>query len=238
MGKNVLIIGASGDIGKQIAITLGKAGYHLILHYNDNKTAIEEIKSFVRDDTILSVIQADLRTTEKIQSFINQIVFSVDAVVFASGNAHYGLFQDTPDQVMDTLVQLHIKAPWLICKALLPQMIKRRKGHIIIITSVWGEVGASYEVAYSSVKGAQVSFIKALAKEVGSSCILVNGISPGWIDTKINELSKAEREQLEMEIPLQRPGSPSDVSDLIHFLLSDKAQYIHGQIIRVDGGWQ
>lgn len=238
MGKNVLIIGASGDIGKHIAITLGKAGHQLILHYNQNNAAIEEVKSHLPDDTILSVVQGDLRTTKHIELFIKQIVFTVDAIVFASGNAHYGLFQDTPEEVMDTLIQLHIKAPLMITQALLPEMIKRRCGHIIMITSVWGEVGASYEVAYSSVKGAQISFIKALAKEVGSSCILVNGVSPGWIDTKMNELSKEEREQLKMEVPLQRPGSPNDVSELVQFLLSDKAQYIHGQIIRVDGGWQ
>ncbi|HEY4601621.1 MAG TPA: SDR family oxidoreductase [Cerasibacillus sp.] len=238
MGKNVLIIGASGDIGKHIAINLGEAGHQLILHYNQNDAAIEEIKSLLPDETILSVIQADLQTTKHIQVFIKQVVFSVDAIVFACGNAHYSLFQDTSEQTMDTLIQLHIKAPWLICQAFLPEMIERRSGHIIMITSVWGEVGASYEVAYSSVKGAQISFIKALAKEVGSSHVLVNGVSPGWIDTKMNDLSKEEREKLKMEIPLQRPGSPNDVSDLVHFLLSDKANYIHGQIIRVDGGWQ
>lgn len=96
---------------------------------------------------------------------MKQLTLPVDAVVFASGNAHYGLFQDTDETIMDSMLTLHVKAPWLITRHILPQMITRKKGKIIVITSIWGEVGASNEVVYSSVKGAQNSLLKHWLKK-------------------------------------------------------------------------
>lgn len=239
MGKNVLIVGASGGIGSEIAKLLGNAGYQLILHFNENKDSIERITEEVPNESILLKVKANLQNTAQLQSFFNQLVFPIDHIIFAQGKAYYGLFQDTSEQVMDTLLNLHVKAPWLICKELLPSMIKQQKGNIIFISSIWGEVGASNEVIYSSVKGAQNSFVKALAKEVGPSSISVNGISPGFIQTKMNEhLSAEDVESIVSEIPLQRIGMASEVAHAVQFLLDEHSNYIQGQIIKIDGGWQ
>src|SRR5690625_229172 len=117
-------------------------------------------------------------------------------------------------------------------------MINNRKGKIIFITSIWVEIGASNEVVHSSVKGAQYSFVKALCKEVGSSGVLVNGVSSVVIDTKINQhLNETDVINIVSEIPLNRVGLPKDVAYVVSFLMSNKANYIQGDIIKVTGGW-
>lgn len=238
MGKNVLIIGASGDIGIAIAKSLANEGYRLLLHYHQNKEPILNLQKSLHDDCILSVIQANLSLERDIKNIISKIVFPVDIIIFASGNAHYGLFQDMKEETIDDMLTLHVKAPVLITKSLLPQMIQRRSGKIIFITSIWGSIGASYEVLYSTVKGAQNSFIKSLAKEVGSSGISVNGVSPGFIDTKMNKhLLEEERTAIIEDIPVQRLGTVDDVAHTVRFLCDDQTKYIQGEIIQVTGGW-
>lgn len=238
MGKNVLIIGASGDIGRAITKQLAEDDYQLILHYHKNLQAITELREEINDKGVVSVIQADLRKEKDINEFLNQLVFQIDIVIFASGREHFGLFQDSTDQVMNDMLNIHVTAPWKITRYLLPTMIKQRYGKIIFITSIWGSVGASYEVIYSSVKGAQNTFVKALAKEVGPSGISVNAISPGFIDTKMNQaLSNEEREAIISEIPVQRAGLPSEVAHAVRFLLDEKSSYIHGEVIQMNGGW-
>lgn len=238
MGKNVLIIGASGDIGSAIASQLGEEGYTLLLHYHQNKTAIEEIQRRLPSDAILDTVQADLTSDKGIKNLLSQIYYPIDSIVFASGVAYYGIFQDTPDNIMDEIISIHVKAPFSIVKEILPEMIQKKSGNIILISSIWGEVGASHEVVYSAVKGAQNSFVKALAKEVGPSGVSINAVSPGFIDTKMNPLSDEEKGILVDDIPLNRAGSTQDVANAVSFLLSDKAGYIHGEILRVAGGWQ
>lgn len=237
MGTNVLIIGASGEIGSQIALQLAKEGYSLILHYNQNEKKMESIQSVLPENCLLDVIQADLTKLEEVTSLLERIVYPIEAVVFASGIAYYGLFQETPEQMIDDMLSIHVKAPLTIVKKILPSMIRRKAGKIILISSIWGEIGASYEVLYSTVKGAQNSFVKALAKEVGPSGIRVNAISPGFIDTRMNPLSSEEKAQLVEDIPLNRAGKPDDVANAVSFLLSKKSSYIHGEVVRVTGGW-
>lgn len=238
MNKNVLIIGASGDIGKAIAIELGKEGYQLMLHYNQNHEAINEIRHLVSNEQILAEFKADLANISEVKRMLNEIVFPVDQIIFASGNAYFGLFQNTTENIMDRMLTIHIKSPWLITNHFLTEMVRRKYGKIIFITSIWGEIGASNEVIYSSVKGAQNSFVKALAKEIGPSGISVNAVSPGFIDTKMNDyLNEEEKMRIISEIPLNRAGTPYEIAHTISFLLADKAKYIHGEIIRVGGGW-
>ncbi|GGA62517.1 elongation factor P 5-aminopentanone reductase [Ornithinibacillus halotolerans] len=237
MGKTVLVIGASGDIGSEIAVQLGKEGYSLLLHYNQNRNMIGHVINRLPEESIMDVIQADLSTSEGIEQFLSNILYSVDAIVFASGIAYYGLFQETPNKVMDEMISIHVKAPMLIVKSLLPEMVKRKSGKVILVSSIWGEMGASYEVLYSAVKGAQNSFVKSLAKEVGPSGITVNAVSPGFIRTKMNPFSMEEINAIVDEIPLNRAGTTKDVANAVSFLLSEKASYIHGEILTISGGW-
>ena len=238
MRGNILIIGASGDIGKAIAERVLHDGYHVLLHYNKNREKINELRKEVSTDAILAVIQADLSSSSAIKSFLAELMLPVDYIVFASGAAQFGLLQDTSEQVMDNMLTLHVKAPWMITKHLLPRMIQQKRGKIIFITSIWGNIGASNEVIYSSVKGAQNSFVKALAKEVAPSGITVNAVSPGYIETKMNgHLSDDEKTSIIADIPLNRAGLPSEIAHSVNFLLDERSSYIQGEIINITGGW-
>ncbi|HET7658455.1 MAG TPA: SDR family oxidoreductase, partial [Bacillales bacterium] len=135
-------------------------------------------------------------------------------------------------------VQLHVSSPFLLTKELLTDMISAKNGKIIVISSIWGLVGASTEVLYSTVKGALNTFVKALAKEVAPSGISVNGIAPGAIETQmLDHLTEEEKAMLCDEIPMGRFGKPIEVADLAVFLASDSASYINGQIISINGAW-
>ncbi|MUK89847.1 SDR family oxidoreductase [Ornithinibacillus sp. L9] len=238
MGTNILIIGASGDIGSAIAVRLGNEGYKLILHYNRNRENINKIKGKLDNECVLGEIKADLSKDEEVKRLLTELVFPVDGIIFASGNAYYGLFQDTTEEKMDEMLTIHVKSPWMITKHLLNSMIQRKYGKILFITSIWGDVGASNEVVYSTVKGAQNSFVKALAKETGPSGISVNAISPGFIDTKMNEhFNEDEKAMIVSEIPLNRVGMPNDIANAVSFLMGDQSSYIQGEIIRINGGW-
>lgn len=238
MNENVLVIGASGDIGRTIVQELAKEGYSLLLHYHKNTEKIKELTNSLPSEKVLGVYQANLTSKIEIQKMLDNIIYPVHSIVFVSGLADNTLFQETTEKMMDYMLSLHVKAPWKITQHFLQPMIRNNYGKIIFITSIWGEVGASNEVIYSSVKGAQNSFVKALAKEVGPSGILVNGISPGFIDTKMNQhLNSDEIDNIISEIPLNRVGLPSDVANAVSFLMSEKASYIQGDIIKVTGGW-
>lgn len=238
MHKNVLILGASGDIGNAIATELSANGYNLILHYHQSRHTIDQLQYTLREDAIIQTIQANLTDPAAIHELCEEVAYAVDAIVFVSGTAHYGLFQDVKAHEMDDMINLHVKAPWLITNYFLPQMIRNQHGQIILITSIWGNVGASNEVMYSSVKGAQNSFVKALAKEVGLSGISVNAVSPGFIDTKMNEhLLQEEKSEIIAHIPMNRAGLSSDVAHAVSFLLDEKSNYIQGEIMNISGGW-
>lgn len=238
MGKNVLLIGSSGDIGSAIARNLAEDGYQLLLHYHENPEALKNVKKDIPAEAVLAELQADLRNNQEVEKLLSQLVYTVDAVIFASGKASIGLFQDATNSLMDEMITLHVKAPWKICNRLLPEMIHKKSGKIIFITSIWGNVGASNEVIYSSVKGAQNSFVRALAKEVALSGIAVNAVSPGFINTKMNQqLLPEEKELITNEIPANRAGTPEEVANVVGFLMSEQSNYIHGEIININGGW-
>lgn len=238
MGKNVLIIGASGDIGVVIARQLANEGYQLLLHYHSNHFALKKLWDEVKEEQLLQMIQADLSSKEGMDQLIAAIAFRVDAIIFANGKASVGLFQDVKDEEIDEMLMLHVKSPLMITNKLLPDMIRKQTGKIIFITSIWGEIGASNEVLYSTLKGAQNSFVQSLAKEVAGSGVSVHAISPGFIDTKMNaNLSAEERSTIFDAIPLKRPGTPLEVADAVVYLLAERTNYLNGQIIQVSGGW-
>ncbi|WP_117148772.1 elongation factor P 5-aminopentanone reductase [Paraliobacillus zengyii] len=239
MKKHCLILGASGSIGSAIAMRLVKEGYTLSLHFNQDHQSIRKMVQAFPDEVVLEVIQADLSNKEGIDMFLEKLTLSPTHIAFASGQAHYGLLQDTPSDVMDSLYHVHVKAMWKITQACLPSMIEKRNGNIIVISSIWAEMGASFEVIYSSVKGAQNSFVKAVAQEIAGTTIRINAVSPGFIDTKMNQqLTEVEKQSVIDNIPANRAGKPEEVAELVCFLFDDqKSSYINGENIKISGGW-
>ncbi|WP_026570302.1 MULTISPECIES: elongation factor P 5-aminopentanone reductase [Sediminibacillus] len=235
---NCLIIGASGDIGREIARRVVEEGYQLLLHYNSNRKAVDELASSLPEEAVLAILHGDLRTNEGISMFLKSLDLPVDTLVFASGTSHIGLFQDTEEVTMDLMLTVQVKALWMIARHVIPHMIEKQSGNIVVVSSIWGNTGASCEVVYSSVKGAQNSFVKSLGKELAPCGIKVNGISPGYIDTKMNErFSFEERQSILSEIPANKAGKPQDVANAAAFLLDPRSGYIQGEIINVTGAW-
>ncbi|RFU61594.1 elongation factor P 5-aminopentanone reductase [Peribacillus glennii] len=232
-----LITGASGGIGRAIALKLAEENFSLYLHYNKNETAIDLLMSELSAyDIEVIPIQADLSQKAGYKKLASNI-FSLHAIVLNSGTSHYGLITDVSDELVDQMVQLHVKSPFQLTKELLPK-ITLENGAIVAVTSIWGETGGSCEVLYSMVKGGQNAFIKALAKELSLTGVRVNGVAPGAISTAMLEsFDEEELHMIKADIPMGRLGDPLEVADAVVFLLSDKASYITGQIIRVNGGW-
>ncbi|PLR84278.1 3-oxoacyl-ACP reductase [Bacillus canaveralius] len=238
MGKFILITGASGGIGSAIAKKLAKNGYSLYLHYHRNTVGIKQLMSELNElEGEYIPIQADLSSPSGYKKIASS-VFSLDAIIHNSGNSHSGMLIDLDEQSAEELVRIHVTSPLLLTKELLPKLHSKKGGNIIVISSIWGQTGSAFEVAYSAVKGAQISFVKALSKELARTGIRVNGIAPGAIDTRmLDSLTEAEMDELANEIPIGRLGNPEEVANSVAFFLSDQATYITGQILGVNGGW-
>lgn len=238
MGKWILITGASGGIGQAIAKQLAKEGYSLYLNYHQNETAIKQLlESLAAYDGEYLPIQADLQQENDYKKIVENI-FTIDGIIHASGISTYGLFTDLKEEEMKALWNIHVHSLMCITKAILPKMLSRQSGNIIVITSIWGQVGAAMEVAYSAVKGAQISFVKALSKELAYNGIRVNAVAPGAIKTNmLHTFSPEEMQLITEEIPMGRLGSPREVAESVAFLLSEKSSYMTGQILSLNGGW-
>lgn len=235
--KYALITGASGGIGKEIAIKLAEEGYGLYLHYNQSEVEINTLKQQITTVPVHTIC-ADLTDKNSVTEVLSNIHHEIDAVIHNSASTYFGLITDMKDEEVFDMIQLQVASPFLLTKYLLPNMIRKKQGNVIVISSIWGFTGASCEVLYSMVKGGLNTFVKALAKEVAPSGIRVNGIAPGVIDTKMNRhLSKDELRALEQEIPMGRLGKPSEVAELLAFLISDRSSYINGEIISINGAW-
>ncbi|MCM3386819.1 SDR family oxidoreductase [Ureibacillus chungkukjangi] len=240
MKKFALVVGASGAIGNAIAKRLASDGWSLYLHFNEGRakaaSLTEELTNLFPEQEFL-LVQADFGSEEGAERLASQI-YSLKAVVFAGGHSYYGMLEDTPVAEMDKLWRVHVQNPLRVLALLSSKLRKNDWSHVLFIGSIWGETGAAFESVYSAVKGAQHAFVKAYAKEVAYNHILVNALAPGLIDTSMNgHLNDEEKQALYEEIPLARAGKVEDVANLVSFYLSGQANYVTGQIIRINGGW-
>ncbi|WP_316568548.1 elongation factor P 5-aminopentanone reductase [Neobacillus sp. YIM B06451] len=238
MREFALITGASGGIGQAIAAELAARGYNLYLHYNLNKEAVDRLsaKLSVHGGEYVPV-RADFSKQGGYKELLPSLV-GVNAIVHCGGTAAYGLFQDMEDEEVASLFNIHVLNPILLTKALIPALLKKKTGGIVFISSIWGQTGAACETVYSAAKGAQISFVKALGKELAPSGIRVNAIAPGAVETAmLSGFAPEEVEALTGDIPMGRLGRPEEIANAVAFLLSGEASYITGHILSVNGGW-
>jgi 3-oxoacyl-[acyl-carrier protein] reductase len=239
MKKVALITGASGGIGSAVAKKLASEGYFLYLHFHQNEKNIDQLINQLSEKTDCMKVNADLSVRDGVRKLISQLNHKVDLLILNSGKSYFGLMTDMSEEEVQQMVQLQITSPYMLAKEMIPSMVNKKAGNIIVISSIWGIVGASCEVLYSMVKGGQNSFVKALAKELAPSRIRVNAIAPGAVETDmLQSFTNEDLINLAEEIPLGRIGQPDEVADAAVFLASDKASYITGQVLSVNGGWQ
>jgi 3-oxoacyl-[acyl-carrier protein] reductase len=238
MKKFTLITGASGGIGRAIALRLAREGHSLYLHYNRNRQAIEELlEDLSKFEGEYIPIQGDLADPLGYKKVAGSI-FSLDAIVHNSGTGYYGLLGDTDDAILEQLMRVHVMSPYALTRELLPKLIQKRKGSIIVVSSIWGQTGAACETAYSAAKGAQIAFVKALSKEAALNGVRVNAIAPGAVETPMMKtFDESELMAIEEEIPMGRLALPEEVAHAAAFLLEEGSSYITGQVLGVNGGW-
>lgn len=237
MKKRALITGASRGIGRAIACRLAKEGFDLVLTciYNEKELQKLAIDLESQYNILCKAISCDVSKPEQLKKLFDE-QDDYDVVVNNAGISYVGLLQDMSVEDWDKIMDTNLKSVFVATKLAIPKMLEKKSGSIINISSMWGEVGASCEVAYSASKGGVNAFTKALAKELAPSNISVNAISCGVIDTDMNgHLSSEEKDELAESIPLGRFGTTEEVAELVWQLVQAPA-YMTGQVIRVDGG--
>ncbi len=239
--KTVLITGASRGIGAETARLFAQKGWAVAVNYRNSREAAEELVSEIRKNggTALA-IPADVGDPEQVEALFQTAereLGQIEALVNNAGIAQQKLFTDLTDEDWDELFRVDVKGVFLCCRRALPAMIRRHRGVIVNISSMWGQVGASCEVHYSAAKAAVIGLTRALAKEVGPSGIRVNCIAPGVIQTEMNgNLTPETLEALKEETPLELLGDPADVAKAAWFLTSEDSAFITGQVLGVNGG--
>lgn len=242
MKKTALITGASRGIGTACAIALAKNGYNIVLNYNKSEEKAQNLAKIIADNYCVDVLcaKADVADKEQVDAMVAQVMnkfTSIDVLVNNAGVSLQKLFTDTTEDDWNSVISTNLSSVYNVTHAVLPCMIRNHSGSIVNISSMWGEVGASMEVAYSASKAGVIGLTKALAKEVAPCNVRVNCVAPGVIMTDM--MSGFDDEALDMikeEIPLGNFGTAKNVADAVSFLVSDKAQYITGQVLSVNGG--
>ena len=238
--KTVIITGASKGIGRKTAEILAKDGYKVIANYNKSEEEAMQLKKELNEQGIeIDLIKADVskkEECEKIVEFTIQKYSKIDVLINNAGISNYGIFTDIKEIEIDKIMKTNLYSAMYMCQEVGKYMIREKRGCIINISSIWGIVGASCEVAYSVSKAGVDGLTKALAKEWGPSNIRINSIAPGIIKTEMNSMfSKDEENMIKKEIPLEKIGKPEDITKAIKWLIED--DYTTGQVISPNGGW-
>ena len=230
--KTALVTGGAGGIGEAICRELAAEDYFVYINYNNSKVKAEKLASDIGGQAVCFDVSDNSAVKKAIEAMGN-----IDLLVNNAGISEIELFTSINQEKADRILDIDLKGTLNCARAVLPSMINQKSGNIINISSMWGQCGASCEVDYSASKAGIIGFTKALAKEVAPSGIRVNCVAPGFIMTEMN--SRFSNEDLELirdDIPLGIFGQPKHIADAVLFLASDKAEYITGQVLAVNGG--
>lgn len=239
----VLITGASGGIGSAIAERFAADGCRVALHYSASAEAVRAAADRCASLGASQVLTARANVGDKAEVLrmrdeLAKAGFVPNVLVNNAGVAHYGMLQDVTEEEWDRVMNVNLKGTFLCSQAFMGEMIARRFGRVINISSVWGLAGASCEVVYSAAKGGINAFTKALAKELALSGVSVNAVAPGAVRTAmLDSLSTEELNDLAEEIPMGRLAEPREIAETVRFLALPESAYMTGQILSPNGGW-
>ena len=238
--STILITGASRGIGRAIALACAASGRYnkIILNGGHDAAALEETSRLVSAAGDLLCVSAlgDAGDLSFVQDMRRQFG-PADAIVNNAGISRTGLLTDMPAAEWDEVIRTNLTSLYNVCHTYVPDMVRNQSGRILNISSVWGQAGASCEVAYSAAKGAVDAFTKALAKELAPSRIPVNALAPGMVDTRMNSrLTEKETAEIRDQIPAGYIVSPEETAQAALRLL-EMPEYFTGEIVKFDGGW-
>lgn len=239
--KVAFITGGSRGIGKEVALKFAENGYNIVLNYVSDKTDVEKLSKELKEKGADSLIlKADVSKLEEVEEVVKQAIEKfgqIDVLVNNAGITKDNLLMRMNEEEFDKVIEINLKGTFIVTKAVIKYMMKKRQGSIINLSSVVGVGGNAGQCNYSASKAGIIGFTKSIAKELASRNIRANAVAPGFISTDMTQvLSDTVKENIYNQIPLKRMGEAKEVAELIYFLGSEKASYITGQVINVDGG--
>ncbi len=240
-GKVALVTGASRGIGREIALTLAEYGADVIVNYNGSEEKAAQVKAEIeklgRRAKMVQCSVADYEASGKMISDMLAVFGHIDILVNNAGITKDNLMIKMSEDDFDAVIDTNLKGTFNTIKHMYRAFLKQRAGRIINLSSVSGVLGNAGQANYAASKAGVIGLTKSMAKELASRNITVNAVAPGYIDTDMTQaMSDSAKEAIIAQIPLKRAGQTKDIAEMVAFLASDKASYITGQIISVDGG--
>ena len=234
--SKVLIIGGSRGIGAEAVRQFTAAGHDVVFTFHKSELDADAL----RQETGATPVRCDVKYSDSVRIAVEKavnVLGQIDVLICNAAIADFNLIHEIEESRWEEIIDTDLNGVFYCIRYVLPSMISRKDGCIITVGSMWGQVGASCEVAYSAAKAGVIGLTKALAKEAGPSGVRVNCVSPGMIDTEMNAaVDEAAVEAIKEETPLCRTGDPAEVAKAMLFLASDDASFITGQVIAVNGG--
>lgn len=240
-GRVAVVTGASRGIGREVALTLAKYGADVVVNYNGSEEKAKEVVAEIETLGRKAIaIKASVSSMDEVSQMIDETVEKfgrIDILVNNAGITKDNLVLKMTEDDFDAVIDTNLKGTFLCMKQVYRLMMKQRYGRIINMSSVIGVSGNAGQVNYAASKAGVIGMTKSLARELGTRGVTVNAIAPGFIETEMTDvLSDKVKQEIEGQIPLKRMGQVQDVAEAVAFLASDKAAYITGQVLHVDGG--